>query len=106
PARKAALDKAMKDGLLTQPEYEAKLREFTADPAAHAGVPAAPGTVLAASPPAAASTGARKEVIRDPGFNITAYDVSVPANWKFEGTFVPGTSCFQAPFPVVRAYSP
>jgi hypothetical protein len=106
PQRKAALDKAMKDGLLTQAEYDAKLRALTAAPPAETRVSAAPTTVLAASPPAAASTGVRKEAIRDPGFNMTAFDVTVPANWKFEGTFVPGSSCFQSPFPVVRAYSP
>ena len=78
--------------------------EKTAAPAAGGGT--APGTVLAAAPPAAAASGARKESIRDPGFNMTAYDVNVPANWKYEGTYVPGTSCLQTPFPVVRAYSP
>lgn len=110
PLKKAALDKAMKDGLLTQAEYDAKLRAFSAESAtpaqAGSGVSTAPSTVLAAAPPAGAGTGVRKEAIRDPGFNMTAFDVTVPANWKFEGAFVPGTSCFQAPFPVVRAYSP
>ncbi len=106
PQRKAALDKAMKDGLLTQAEYDAKLRALTETAATDARASTAPTTVLAASPPAAASTGVRKEAIRDPGYNMTAFDVTVPANWKFEGTFVPGSSCFQSPFPVVRAYSP
>src|ERR1700722_13700482 len=69
-ARKAALDQAMKDGLLTQAEYDAKLQALSA---ASTNAPGdAPGTVLAAAPPApepqapGASTGIRKEAIRDP----------------------------------------
>ena len=101
--RKAALDRAMKDGLLTQAEYDAQLQALSGAPTNAPGD--APSTVLAAPPApepqaAGASTGVRKEAIRDPAYNnMTAFDVNVPVNWKFQGTFIPGTSCFQSPFP-------
>lgn len=105
PKMKAALDKARKDGLLTQEEYDAKLRALSAASANSSG--GGSGTVLAASPQGGSNSGGvRKETIRDPSYNMTAFDVTLPANWKFQATFIPGTSCFQAPFPVVRAYSP
>jgi hypothetical protein len=59
-----------------------------------------------ASPGAAAATGVRQESIFDPHLNMNAYTVTVPANWKFEGIYVAGSSCAQIPFPVFRAYSP
>ncbi len=103
PQKKAALDKARKEGLLTQEEYDAKLRTLDAAPA---NTSSTPSTVFAAAPAASTSAGVRKEAIRDPTYNMTAFDVTVPANWKFEGAYVPGNSCSQIPFPVVRAYSP
>lgn len=51
----------------------------------------------------AAST--RHEAIYDPNFRMTAFDVTVPADWKFEGTYVAGSSCANFAFPVFRAYS-
>jgi hypothetical protein len=48
----------------------------------------------------------RQVSIIDPTYKIAAYDITIPSNWKFDGTFIPGSSCGQAPFPVFRAYSP
>jgi hypothetical protein len=64
-------------------------------------------TFLAVSLGVAIQAGSvRHEAIHDPALNMTAFDVNVPANWKFNGTFLQGTSCEQIPFPVFRMYSP
>jgi hypothetical protein len=44
--------------------------------------------------------------ITDPAYGIKAFDISIPAGWKFEGTVVPGPECSRVPMPVFRAYSP
>jgi hypothetical protein len=54
----------------------------------------------------AASDGVRQESIFDPNFKMPAYNLHVPAKWKFDGVFVPGSSCVNTPFPVFRMYSP
>ena len=48
----------------------------------------------------------RHEAIHDPALNMTAYDVNVPGNWKFQGAFLQGSSCEHLAFPVFRMYSP
>jgi hypothetical protein len=53
-----------------------------------------------------AATEVRHETIYDPNLQMTAYNVTIPSKWKFEGTYVSGTSCSQIAFPVFRAYSP
>jgi hypothetical protein len=54
----------------------------------------------------AAGSGVRQEDIFDPVFKLNAFTATVPADWKFDGVFVPGTSCSEIPYPVVRTYSP
>jgi hypothetical protein len=44
--------------------------------------------------------------LTDPVMRMKAYDVNIPAGWKFEGTVAQGTNCKTVPFPVFRAYSP
>jgi hypothetical protein len=44
--------------------------------------------------------------IVDPAYGIKAFNISIPAGWKFEGTVVPGPECSRVPMPVFRAYSP
>src|SRR5579863_10615119 len=44
--------------------------------------------------------------ITDPAYGIKAFDISIPAGWKFEGTVLPGPECSRVPMPVFRAYSP
>jgi hypothetical protein len=43
--------------------------------------------------------------IVDPSYNMKAFDITIPANWKFQGTVIPGPNCNRIPFPVFRAYS-
>ncbi len=44
--------------------------------------------------------------ITDPAYGITAFNISIPAGWKFQGTVLPGPECSRIPMPVFRAYSP
>jgi len=117
----AALDKARDAGLLTPAEYqERKQRLSAALPTAPMGTaaagtaPASPAMsttaaltpVSSPAPAAPASGGVRHENIFDPHLGLNAYNVTVPANWKFDGVYVAGSSCVQVPFPVFRMYSP
>ncbi|MGA8937544.1 MAG: hypothetical protein WB439_00110, partial [Acidobacteriaceae bacterium] len=43
--------------------------------------------------------------IVDPAYNIRAFNISIPANWKLQGTVLPGPECSRVPIPVFRAYS-
>ncbi len=117
----AALDKARDAGLLTPVEYQERKQRLTATlpiaPAATEATPASPLTTTASpasaaftavsspAPAAPASGGVRQENIFDAHLNLNAYNVTVPANWKFDGIYVPGSSCAQIPFPVFRMYS-
>ncbi len=120
-AQLAALDKARDAGILTQAEYDARKQRIaavapatavTAEPmaTAHEAATASVQPVSAAEPAAAQSaplpSGVRQEHIFDPHLNLNAYNVTVPANWKFDGAYVAGSSCTQIPFPVFRMYSP
>jgi hypothetical protein len=44
--------------------------------------------------------------INDPVLNRTAYTLTIPANWQFDGAVVQGSSCVAGPFPVFRILSP
>jgi hypothetical protein len=44
--------------------------------------------------------------ITDPAYGIKAFNITIPAGWKFDGTVVPGPECSRVPMPVFRAYSP
>jgi hypothetical protein len=44
--------------------------------------------------------------ITDPAYGLKAFDITIPAGWKFDGTVVPGPECSRVPMPVFRAYSP
>jgi len=44
--------------------------------------------------------------ITDPAYGIKAFNISIPAGWKFDGTVIPGPECSRVPMPVFRAYSP
>jgi hypothetical protein len=43
--------------------------------------------------------------ITDPAYGIKAFDITIPAGWKFDGTVLPGPECSRVPMPVFRAYS-
>ncbi len=52
-------------------------------------------------------SGATRSVsITDPILNMTAYTMSIPAKWLFDGAVIQGTSCSAGPFPVFRMMSP
>jgi hypothetical protein len=42
----------------------------------------------------------------DPVFGMTAYTLTIPDNWIFQGDVIQGTSCVPAPLPVFRMSSP
>ena len=98
PQQKASLDEALKAGVITQDEYNAKLR-----PVASAAAPPSPGR-----PSAAATDPAKVKwtvvTVSDPMFNMPAYKVKIPADWKFEGAVV-RTNCEGAML-VYRTESP
>jgi hypothetical protein len=72
--------------------------------ASASGSASAPADSSAAASPAA-DQGFRTEPITDPTLKMTAYEVKIPASFKFQGAYVAGTSCVSSPFPVFRAYS-
>lgn len=43
--------------------------------------------------------------IVDPAYGLKAFNITIPAGWKLEGTVLPGPACSEVPFPVFRAYS-
>jgi hypothetical protein len=43
--------------------------------------------------------------IIDPAYGTKAFNISIPAGWKFQGIVLPGPECSRLPFPVFRAYS-
>ena len=56
---------------------------------------------------ASAPAGATKVVtITDPILNMTAYSLTIPADWNFDGAVIQGSTCIGLPFAVVRATSP
>ena len=44
--------------------------------------------------------------IIDPAYGIKAFNISIPAGWKLDGTVLPGPECSRVPMPIFRAYSP
>jgi hypothetical protein len=99
-----ALNDALKNGIVTQQEYDAKLKEIKG--AAAAASLANPGSSVAAA--GSTDFGSMKTVeITDPMFNMVAGTFSVPKSWNFEGTVLHGPGCqgMVTNF-VFRAYSP
>jgi len=93
-----ALNEAYRNGLLTQEEYAAKLRQLNGNsstPAYGAAPPSSGG-------PVAMTTA----TIFDPFFNHDFVHVPMPANWIFQGGIVPGNSCSGSASPVYRISSP
>ena len=45
-------------------------------------------------------------MINDPALNMKAYNVVIPADWKYQGTLQAGDSRDDNPTPVIGAYSP
>jgi hypothetical protein len=53
---------------------------------------------------AAAQALTTAEII-DPAYGLKAFNITIPAGWKFEGTVVSGPECSRISYPVFRAYS-
>jgi hypothetical protein len=89
----AALDDALKSGLITQDEYDAKASAIQGH-----------GTPAAASPQQGPM---RQFPLVDTVLNMTAYTVNAPANWKVEGAMMPPASCTGGgPMPTYSATAP
>jgi hypothetical protein len=43
--------------------------------------------------------------ITDPAYGVKAFNITIPAGWKFQGTVLPGPECSHISYPVFRAYS-
>ncbi len=90
-----ALNGALKNGLITQDEYNAKLQTLN--------IPAAQSPARAAAPH---SSGQMKTVeVIDPFFGQRAFTMTIPADWNFEGTVFRGRNG-AGPELVYRASSP
>jgi hypothetical protein len=63
-------------------------------------------TLLATLAQTGAAQGVTATTITDPAYNVKAFDINIPAGWKFQGTVLPGPDCSDLPYPVFRAYSP
>jgi hypothetical protein len=62
------------------------------------------GTSAAASPSPA--TGTKNVTITDPILKMTAYTLTIPSDWVFDGAVGQGTPCVPLPFPIWRMSSP
>ncbi len=98
-----ALNSDLKNGLITQAEYDAKVSQM-----AEAKPPAE--TSSAAPPEKPDENGGVKMkivAIWDPVFNMPAFKMSVPADWSFEGLVLRASACNpNMPSVVYRASSP
>lgn len=86
-----ALDDAYKNGVLTQQEYDAKLRELNAG----AGAPNAGGAI-----------DTRIVGIFDPILQLNFLTMPIPSDWVFQGGLVQGSSCGGFVSNFYRATSP
>jgi hypothetical protein len=70
------------------------------------GAPASAKILLVSALVSLAATGTRVVTIADPVFGMTAYTLTIPDNWIFQGDVIQGTSCVPPPLPVFRMSSP
>jgi hypothetical protein len=66
----------------------------------------APAKIPSAPAPSPVAAVTKVVTITDPVFNITAYSLSIPEKWIFQGGVVQGTSCAPEPLPVFRVAAP
>lgn len=90
--------KGLRDsGVLTEQEYEAKVRELQAGAQPSTRVAALAPAGVAQAGAAQAGTiawpGTRTVEAGDPVYQTTAYTLDVPANWKYAGTIARGNGC-------------
>ena len=79
-AKVAALKDQRDSGTITQQDYEAKVNALQAE--------AAPSHGFNLS-----FSGTRKVEITDPNYQMTAYTLEIPSNWKFAGTIARNPGC-------------
>jgi hypothetical protein len=97
----AALNDALKNGLITEDEYDAKLEAMAAaDPQSK------PHSARAAATPAGISTRLKTVEIQDPAWGITAFRMQIPEDWRFEGVLIRDQGCGLPPTVAFRATSP
>jgi hypothetical protein len=69
-----------------------------------------PGMLYASGEPngggAGAATGTKAVTIRDPNLNMTAYSMTIPSDWMFQGAVIQGSNCVPGAFAVFRVNSP
>lgn len=113
--RVAALNDALKNGLVTEDEYDKKidaLADETADStwtSARDVSDALPHETAAPSATASPVPSSRRKEVQliDPAFQMVAYTFTIPEDWKFEGTVLRGEGCnTSAPSVVYRITSP
>src|SRR5580704_10106876 len=78
-------------------------------PAASGSRSSAPTTVSSNSSsyaPSGAPAGTRNVTINDPILNMTAYSLTIPGNWMFQGAVFQGSPCVPGAFAVIRTQSP
>jgi hypothetical protein len=86
PQDKLAALKDLRDsGIITEKEYQAKVKALRASAPADATV-AAPGAKTSWS-------GTRQTEITDPQYQMTAYTMEIPSDWKFAGTIARDPGC-------------
>lgn len=93
---KIAMLRQLRDsGVLTEKEYEAKVQELQASsqPAPRAATAAPSASASPAQSGAIAWPGTRTVEAVDPVYQMTAYTLDVPANWKYAGTIARGNGC-------------
>ncbi len=100
-----ALNDALKNGVITQSEYDAKLKAINGAATSASSVSNSSSTAAAAG---STDFGPMKTVeVTDPMFNMVAGTFSIPRSWNFEGTVLHGPGCQGlATNLVFRAYSP
>jgi len=125
--RLAALDRALKAGVITQEEYTVKVAQLkggAVDPVKKAALDDAMknglltqqeydaklralASATASAPGTSMASGGKKTLaVVDSVFNLPAFKVTVPADWTFDGAVLRSECGDGIPFLVYRAYSP
>lgn len=95
--KKAALDDALKNGVLTRQEYVAKLQALKDGSTREVASTVGGGS---------ASSANKTVAVVDNLFNMSAFRVTIPSDWTFDGAVLRSACGDGLPFLVYRAYSP
>ena len=85
----AALKELRDSGVITAQEYDSKVQALQASSPAASTTPATP----AAAHLAKIASGTRRVEVTDPQYQITAYTLEIPADWKYAGTIARPPGC-------------